>query len=155
MKVSSIKGLSVDHVDEDQGRASVSDLILDVDERRVLALQLSWSSTPTQYAVSVDDVQSVGSDGVSLNPLATILPLPDLPQYLSKPSVNRMLGERAVSEVGTALGDLSDIVVDTGTWTIRSYSVVRDLARAFENGPEEIPADRVATGAESLMVKSG
>jgi len=152
MKSSDIKGLPVEPVGPGR-QAHISDLILDIEQRNVLALQLDWSGVDVPYAVAVGDVQNVTDSGVLLAPQATILPLADLPQFMPNPTLNRLLGENVLSESGQVLGTLQDVEIDLESWTISAYSVLRNVTAALEQGLDDFPAARVLTGAESLTIR--
>lgn len=154
MKATSIKGLPVRPQDGDADTGTVADLLLDSEERRVLAFHVSRLENDTIYVLDVSDVISVSDDGVVAQPDAVFLPEPDAQRYDTLPTLGRMLEEKAMTESGRILGKLSDIDVDTATWKVTGYDVVGNLAEAFQHGEQRIAAEEViSAGAQMLLVE--
>lgn len=152
MRATEIKGLPV-AAGERETPGTVTDLILDLDERRVLALQVMVPGIAVEYGLEVADVGGITGEGVQTSPVARILPLTDLPALQPKPTFNWMIRQNVLSENGTLLGKLTDLEIDPATWQVTAFDLVRDYARDFSQGPLRVPANQVlATGRESIIV---
>ncbi len=154
MRATDIKGLPVGPEGSESRTGTVADLILNLDERRVLAL-LVRSGQGEPYVLPVDDVSAVTAEALIARPDAAILPLADTPGYTPYPTFDRIFNQDAITESGENLGKVVDIKIDEGSWAVREYDVVKSYAEAFEQGATSIPASRVETGARMIMVKDG
>ncbi|MGH2448036.1 MAG: hypothetical protein ACRDFS_05470 [Chloroflexota bacterium] len=152
MKGTEIKGLLVEPADAGMGQGSVDDLILDSEERRVLALQLIWTGAPRPFVAPVEGIKSVDARAVVLEPLTNIIPLQDSPALIGKPTLNSLLEIEALNESGQVVGRLADVEVEVPEWTISSYDVRGDFAEAFYQGLHRVPVSEVRSGARSLTL---
>lgn len=152
MKGTDIKGLPVRS--ENTGRAgeTVNDLILDTEERRVLALQLLPTGGGTLDVLPVDAVARIDQQGVVVERGAAPLPASDCPRYESKPTLNKIIQEDVVTQTGRNLGKLADIDVDPQTWHITAYDVAGNMTEVFRHDLRRIPAEDVVTGEKMIMV---
>lgn len=153
MKASAIKGLTVHPVGSGEVTGTVGDLILDTDERRVVALQINRLANVEMYVLDVGDIEHIGDDGVAARADAVLLPQQDATRYLPLPTFNRLMDQKAMTESGDVLGKLADIDVNTATWMIEGYGIVRDLATDFARGEMQLTPDQVlSAGAHMLLV---
>jgi sporulation protein YlmC with PRC-barrel domain len=154
MRATDIKGLQVLPEGSGSPTGTVNDLVLDPNERRVLAL-LVRSGDGDPYVLPVDDVRAVTGDALTARRDAAILPLADTPGYTPYPTFDRIFNQDAITESGENLGKVVDLEIDDRSWAIREYDVVKSYVEAFEQGSTGIPASRVETGARMIMVKDG
>lgn len=154
MRATDVKGLSVSPEGGASPTGTVTDLILNPEERRVLAL-LVRSGQDESYVLPVDDVLAVTAGAVTVRPDAAILPLADTPGYSPFPTFDRIFNQDAITESGENLGKVADIEIDEQSWVVREYDVVKSYTEAFEKGATGIPASQVETGARMIMVKDG
>lgn len=153
MKATAMRGLPVSPQGSAGVTGTVSDFLLDLEERRILALQVT-SDDGTVYVLDVGDVESVEDREVNASADAVLLPQADAEQYETLPTLGRMLEEKAMTESGRVLGKLTDIDVDTTTWVVTGYGVVSNFADALQHGEQEIPTtDVLNAGAHVLLVK--
>lgn len=155
MKATALKGLGVRSANSSETLETVEDLILDVDERHILALQLTQGDSELQFVLPVSDVQSVDDQEIVVQSGAAPIPLPDQGSYLNKPTLNKMIGESAITEDGQSLGKVADLDIDTVTWQVQQYDIMVNVADAFKNGLQQIPVGSAMTGERTLIVTRG
>lgn len=151
MRATEVKGCGVHPADSEELTGTVTDLVLDVGERRIVSL-LVQRDDKTLYSLSVGDIQRVGEDIETMRD-AALIPLDDSTRPDGLPSFNSMVEEKAMTESGTVIGKLSDLEIDERTWNVTAYAVVTSTLEALEHGERCLPADQlVSAGAHMLLV---
>ncbi|HZU11696.1 MAG TPA: hypothetical protein VFB58_02565 [Chloroflexota bacterium] len=153
MKASAIKGLQVRPAGGEEVTGTVADLILDTDERRVVAVQVNRLENVEMYVLAAGDIEGISENGMTARRDAVLLPQEDAANYLTLPTFNRLLDQKAMTEGGDVLGKLADIDVNTDTWEIDGYGIVNNLAEDLAQGEHELSPDQVlSAGAHMLLV---
>lgn len=152
MKATDVKGLPVHPAGSVDTTGTVGDLILDLDERRVLALLVNPVQDSVQYVLEIGDVERVDTGSIIARRDGAIQPLTDTPHVSVYPTFNRLFNEDAMTDTGQNLGKVVDLTIQPGTWEIIEYDVVDSYVDAFEHGSKAIPANRVHAGARMVMV---
>ena len=129
MKFSELKGRAVVSLDDATKIGVVQDLMVEPVSRRILSLKVDTGHFKAAQLVPASDVKSVGADAVTLttNSLLTDTPVSsagsgsgDAPAAVELTSI---LGAKVVTDAGTLVGQLSDIILDWSTLAITGYEV--------------------------------
>ena len=154
MRATDITGLPVQPEGTDDVTGTVSDIVLDAEERRAVAIIVTRAENETLYVLDVGDIVTVDDRGVRARRDAEILPLSDARQYDSTPSFGRMLEEKAMTESGRVLGKLTDLDLDTSSWKVTGYEIADGYNQVLEHGEQCLSPDQlVSAGAHLLLVR--
>jgi uncharacterized protein YrrD len=152
MHATEIRGRLVCPAGSGEVTGSVTDLILDLGQRRVLAIIVLRQQNQTRYVLGVEDVQAV-HDVVETLADSVLIPLEATQQYEGLPVFSGMLEEKALTESGKVVGRLTDLEIDDRSWNITAYDVVEGALQTLDLDSHRLPADRVmSAGAHMLLV---
>ena len=152
MRATEIRGRLVRPAGSSEVTGSVTDLILDLGQRRVVALTVLRQENQTLYVLGVEDVQSV-DDVVETLADSVLIPVQATPQYAGLPVFSGMLEEKALTESGKVVGKLTDLEIDERSWNITAYDVVEGALQSLDQDQHRVPAEQVmSAGAHMLLV---
>jgi len=164
MKFSELKGRAVVSLDDAKKIGEVEDLMVDPLSRRIVSLKVRIGMFKAAQLVSATDVKNVGADAVTLttNSLLTATPADaagsDTASAAGAPAaveLTRILGAKVVTDAGTLVGELKDVVIDWSTLEITGYEV-REVgmfakAQEFTATPDVRFSDKITTMPAELL----
>jgi sporulation protein YlmC with PRC-barrel domain len=123
-----LQGRAVVSLDDATKIGEVEDLMVDPASRHIVSLKVRVGYFKAAHLVPATDVKSVGADAVTVT---TNRLLADPPADSTDPGLDsqaaveltRILGTQVVTDAGTLVGQLSDIVIDWSTLEITGYEV--------------------------------
>lgn len=151
MKFSELKGRAVINLTDTKKIGTVDDLVVDFNTHQVVALKVKHGLFSSQLAVPVADVKNIGQDAVTVS-IASDEELANLKdvQGSGTLSVASILNNKVVTELGTLVGQVNDVVLDATGLAIGSYEV---SAGGLFAKPQEFPAaPQIRYGPQLLTV---
>ena len=117
----SLKGRAVIARDSAERIGAVEGLVVDPQQRRVVALHVGGKKSSGAF-VSWDDISSVGDDAVMVSASGSRPANGEREQQVAG-GTSLALGKRVLAEVGDILGDVDDVTIDPDTGRIDSLQV--------------------------------
>jgi len=110
-----------------------------------------------QKVIPYPRVVSVGNNALTIQKISSAERLTSLPQILNLVKENVQLkGARVITEGGTALGYVTEFIIDPFTGKITAYEISGKGAEIFWKGRAVLPAEEVRTiGKDVLVVRQG
>ena len=174
MKFSELKGRTVVNLEDAKKIGIVQDLMIEPGSRRIVSLKVKTGRFRAAKLVPATDVKNVGADAVTISVNASPMNIPadaasssrfgsgqqsasfrssEIAQPLVK--LTSILGNKVVTDAGTFVGELHDILVDWVDLTITGYEVRGDglfaKAQEFAATPEVSYGDRMITIPAQLL----
>jgi uncharacterized protein YrrD len=119
MTGSAIRGLPVVTVSGGEDVAEVRDLIYDPEAGRVLGLTLNkrgFLASRRREVLPADTIHAIGSDAVMIDDESSLIMPSDAPEDVGTPPSGRdVTGDEVLTEGGTSLGRVRDVVVLVGS----------------------------------------
>lgn len=133
MKFSELKGRAVVNLEDASKIGEVQDLMIEPGSRRIVSLRVKTGMFSSARLVPATDVKNVGADavtvsltagqgsqaGATLGQQGNVNGSPEAGQALVK--LTGILGNKVVTDAGTFLGELHDILLDWSDLTITGY----------------------------------
>ncbi|HEX7521865.1 MAG TPA: PRC-barrel domain-containing protein [Acidimicrobiia bacterium] len=98
--------------------AEVKDVVYDSDEGSVLGFTLNrrgWLGKPLDLILAADAIASIGRDAIMIaDPDVLVGRKEAPPEVVHAPAERNVIGNRVLTKSGTELGEVIDVVVDTG-----------------------------------------
>ena len=98
--------------------AEVKDVVYDSDEGNVLGFTLNrrgWLGKPLDRILTRDAIASIGRDAIMIEDAGVLVGEKDAPPEVAHaPSERNVIGNRVLTTSGTELGEVTDVVVETG-----------------------------------------
>ncbi len=164
MRFSELKGRAVVSLDDATKIGEVEDLMVDPVSLHVVSLRVHAGHFKAPLTIPAGDVQSVGADAVTLTTNSTLAgaPSPDTdtgPDSAASaaPAVEltSVLGTKVVTDAGTLVGRLSDVVLDWSQLAITGYEVHEGglfaKAQVFAASPDVHWGDKIITIPAALF----
>ena len=164
MKFSELKGRAVVSLDDATKIGAVEDLMVEPVSRQILGLKVRTGRFSSAQMVPVADVKNVGADAVTLTTnsmLASTAPdgKPTGPDssVISPGAVELtgILGTKVVTDAGTLVGQLSDVLLDWSNMVITGYEVRANgmfaKAQEFAATPDVRFGDKIITIPAQLL----
>jgi sporulation protein YlmC with PRC-barrel domain len=167
MKFSELKGRAVVNLGDAKKIGEVQDLMVDPASRRIVSLKVKTGLFSASKIVPATDVKNVGSDAVTISVNASPeagsssepgqLSANGKHSDTSQPSVEvtGILGNKVVTDAGTFVGELNDILLDWSALSITGYEVREDglfaKTQEFAATPEVSYGDRMITIPAQLL----
>ena len=122
MKFSELKGQAVVSLDDTQQIAELEDLMVEIPSRHIVSLKVRASFFSAAQFVPAGAVKHVGPDAVTI--AANVTPSSQCAAS-SQPLValTTILGNQVVTEAGTLVGEVCDVLLDWTALTITGYEV--------------------------------
>ena len=154
MKFSELKGRAVVSLDDAQKLGEVEDLMVDPVSRHIGSLKVHTGLFQATRFVLAGDVKNVGADAVTVSSTAAATSAPaadDAPLV----ELTRILGNKVVTDAGTLVGELHDVILDWATLTITGYQVRENglfaKVQEFAATPEVHFGDKIITLPAQLL----
>jgi sporulation protein YlmC with PRC-barrel domain len=165
MKFSELKGRAVVRLDTATKLGEVEDLMMDPTTWHIVSLKVRTGLFSAAVLVPAGEVQNIGTDAVTLaGPLPAAPDAPDPPPPGSLGSsesaaplvdLTSILGIKVVTDAGTLVGELRDILLDWSNLTITGYEVreggMLGKAREFVATPEVRFGEKIITMPAALL----
>ncbi len=104
--------------------------------------------------LAAEAVQSVGADAVTVNSADVLLDHPPATNPAETPSKS-LDGRPVLNQTGTAIGKVSDVVVDTAALTVMSFLLATGVLDNALHGRPALPFSFVqAIGTDSVIVSN-
>lgn len=142
MKFSELKGRAVINLEDARKVGEVEDLMLDQDSRHIVSLKVKTGLFSSSRLVPAADVKNIGADAVTISgsagapntPPDAVGSNPSPPDQQSAstgdseslPALVKLtssLGNKVVTDTGTFVGELHDILLNWADLTITGYEV--------------------------------
>jgi uncharacterized protein YrrD len=154
MKFSELKGRAVVSLADARKIGEVEDLMVEPASRRIESLKVRTGRFRAAQFVPAGEVKNVGVDAVIVAANAD----PAAPGGASgSPLVEltRILGNKVLTDAGTLVGELRDVLLDWATLTITGYEVSAGglfaQAQEFTATPEVRFGDKIITMPAQLL----
>lgn len=142
MKFSELKGRAVVNLEDAKKLGEVQDLMIEPSSRRIISLKVNTGHFHAARLVPTADVKNVGADAVTISVKTDPANIPadaassnrygpgqqkasfsgsEIAQPLLK--LTSIMGNKVVTDAGTFIGDLHDILLDWADLTITGYEV--------------------------------
>jgi len=122
MKFSELKGRAVVRLEEAQRIGEVEDLMVEPVSRHIVSLKVRTGLFSAAELVPAAEVKNVGADAVTIAP--TTEPAPQsaagAPPLIA---LTTILGNKVVTDAGTLVGELQDVLLDWANLAITGYEV--------------------------------
>jgi sporulation protein YlmC with PRC-barrel domain len=121
MKFSELKGRAVVRLEEAQRIGEVEDLMIDPVSRHIVSLKVRTGLFSAAELVPAAEVKNVGADAVTI-----ALPVEPAPQSAAGAppiALTSILGNKVVTDAGTLVGELQDVLLDWANLAITGYEV--------------------------------
>jgi uncharacterized protein YrrD len=122
MKFSELKGRAVVRLEEAQRIGEVEDLMIEPVSRHIVSLKVRTGLFSAAELVPAAEVKNVGADAVTI-----ALPAEPTPQSAAGAppliALTTILGNKVVTDAGTLVGELQDVLLDWANLAITGYEV--------------------------------
>lgn len=150
MKMRDLKGMPVLALEEGERLGKVRDPLVDPATGRVLALLLD-QRTPSgePQVVASANIHHVGPAAITVANRGSVVPLSRIPRFqeLAR-SKTRLSGKSVITEKGTKLGEVGDLIINTETFEIEGLVLKKLLGEG-----RRIPAEQIRTiGPDAVVV---
>ena len=153
MKYSDLKGKPVVDVASADKLGSVSDLYINLQEQRVLALRVNVSGLFSgDRAVLWTDLQSVGENAVTVANAEVLREAKDVPVLQGLGDSGDVLHDKVMTESGTEVGTTDDMEIDPKTGAIVSYVLRGGFLEGLQHREQLVLASWVKTVGKKLIV---
>lgn len=146
MKFSELKGRAVVNLEDAEKIGELADLLIEPGSHRILSLKVRTGLFHSAKVVPVSDVKNVGADAITIalggspsDPTADMANsgtagngyIPPAAQQdngasgspQSPVEITSILGNKVVTDAGTMVGDLHDVIIDWSNLCITGYEV--------------------------------
>ena len=129
MKFSELKGRAVVNLEDATKIGEVQDLMIEPGSRRIISLKVKTGMFSSARLVPATDVKSVGADAVTISASAGTTPGQQANGNGSHEGTQSLvpltgiLGNKVVTDAGTFVGELHDILLEWVDLTITGYEV--------------------------------
>ncbi len=131
MRLSELKGRAVVDITDSKKIGELSDILLDPATRKPTAIKVRTGLFSQALIVPMDQLKSVGPDAITVagqasaappdsQPEAQSAPLPPLKEPIEATSIQ---GNKVLTDTGTLVGEVQDIIIDPATLEITGYEV--------------------------------
>jgi uncharacterized protein YrrD len=161
MKLSDLRGRAVVDVNDSKKLGELADIVIDPATRKPVGIKVKSGLFSQAQVVPIEHLKSVGPDAVTVtgqgpqsnpqggDPAAPDTAVPPLQEPLDASTIH---GHKVITDSGTLVGEVQDIVLDPATLAITGYEVRPGglFARA-----QEIPVtSEVRHGQDLITVPS-
>ena len=154
MKFSELKGRAVVSLDNATKIGEVDDLMIDPTSRHIVAVKVRTGFFSAAQFVPAAEVKNVGADAVTV--AANVEPAPPATAGGQPPvELTNIIGNQVVTDAGTLVGELRDVVLDWANLTITGYEVreggLLGHAQEFTATPDVRFGDKIITMPAALL----
>jgi sporulation protein YlmC with PRC-barrel domain len=131
MKFSELKGRAVVNLEDASKLGTIEDLMVDAESHHIVSIKVRTGMFHAAQIVPVADVTNVGGDAVTISTGGTAN-ITSMPESTASPTsvgsqgpieITSLLGNKVVTDAGTMVGELSDVMIDWVDLTITGYEV--------------------------------
>ena len=141
MKANDLKGRAVVTLQEAEKIGTVGTLIYDIATSRVLGLKIKTGLFSGDRYVRSSDIRSVGDDAVTIPDKAKLYEkVEEVSELKGQPDTEDIERIKAVSESGTLIGAIEDILVDMQTFRITAYQLDSSIWQSITGHPRTFDA---------------
>jgi uncharacterized protein YrrD len=153
---SAIRGLPVVTIDGGEDVAEVRDLIYSPEAGRVIGLTLNkrgFLSGRRREVLAANKIHAIGRDAVMVDDESQLVMPEDAPPEVAAPPAERdVIGDEVLTEAGTSLGRVRDVVVLVGgTGDVVGYEIDKP---AGGTGYIPLPAQLAISGSTLVVPKA-
>ena len=120
MKFSELKGRAVINLEDASKVGEVEDLLVEQQSRRIVSLKVRTGLFSASKLVPATDIRNVGADAVTISVGTAKESTESSPPLVE---LTTILGNKVVTDAGTFVGDLHDILLDWTNLAITGYEV--------------------------------
>lgn len=147
-----LQGIAVVDVAGGEKLGVVADVIVSPDDGRLLAFVMREGSilSRKEWVIEVDDVRSIGRDAVTVEG-ADLAHIPEAAAEAiqeARGSDRQLIGRKAVTQGGTALGTINDFMLDEGSRRLAAVVIGGGMLEKSD----AIPADRILSVGPDMVV---
>ena len=158
IKGKDVVGLRVLSVNDGKQIETVGDIIYDPSEQRVRALLVASGGIFSKpKAIAIQDVLSIGRDAVMVQDQDAVVSLDELPKRVHEiaDSKDNLAKTRVVTQEGTELGQVSDIIFNSVTGSVEQLEVSQGGIKNLSSGKKSIrPEDIITVGSDATIVSA-
>ncbi len=125
MKASSLEGKAVVDLSIADKIGSVSQVVIDPNARKVLALEIRGERFSAPQIVLIEKVRSFGKDAVTIDNSSGLNERANVSELGGLPNASDFIGTRVVTESGTLLGTVRDVLFSDDGKEIVGYEYSR------------------------------
>jgi len=154
-KGKSLVGMTVLGLEDGVRVETVSDVVIDPDGRRLIALVIDEGGfLSSSKVILVEDVTSFGKDAIVVKDGHSVVAVSDNPALRELVGrKDRLIGKKVYTVEGNAQGTISDIYFDEGTGTIVGYEVSGGLLGDLATGVSYLPTEDITNiGPDAIYV---
>ena len=119
VRASDVGGLPVVTIDGGDDAAEIKDVVYDAGSHRLVGFTLNkrgWFRGSLKAVLAADAIAGIGADAVMIADESALSDLDAGGNSLATPGSNhRVMGNTVMSADGTALGEVVDVIIETGT----------------------------------------
>ncbi|MGI8586526.1 MAG: PRC-barrel domain-containing protein [Chloroflexia bacterium] len=158
MKFSELKGRAVVSLDDAKKIGDVEDIMVDPVGRHIVGLKVRTGVFSASEFVRAAEVKNIGADAVTVSANANSAPVP-AESAESPIGLTSILGNKVVTDTGTLVGELRDVLIDWTNLTITGYEAGESglfaKVRAFTATPDVRFGDKIITLPAELLSQPG
>jgi uncharacterized protein YrrD len=151
MKVSRLRDMAVVSIEDAEKIGTVSDLLVNPDGQRVLALRVKGAQGQETNIVPVEEIASIGKDAITIHDtrgIAMDIEMDEGTVYLSK-----LTGTKVLTRSGDLLGTVAEVEFDPYSFDITGYELSTGTVSDLVGSRKRFPAsDGVHYGKDILIV---
>jgi len=162
MKFSELKGRAVINLEDARKIGDVEDLMVEPGSHHIVSVKVRTGMFQAAQVIPVADVKNVGGDAVTISAGSstteskaggTTATSSVTPQQLIE--ITSILGNKVVTDAGTMVGELRDVMIDWVDLTITGYEVhdggIFAKAQEFGDTPDVHYGDKLITIPTQLL----
>ncbi|MDQ2805343.1 MAG: PRC-barrel domain-containing protein [Chloroflexota bacterium] len=141
IKASSLKGRAVVSVDDAEKLGSIADVFFDLASGQVVAFHISPGLIGGLKTLLAPNISNIGADAITIKDKVALQNQAG-PNYQTAIGLSQLQGMKVVSDQGTLLGTLGDVLMDPLTLRIDCYEMsgsvwehIRNKERTFAQVP--------------------
>ncbi len=154
MEIKTIKGIAVVSITDGERLGEVSDILFDLDERRVRGLVVSSGGvfSGTSRILDMSDVENIGGDAVMIASRDQLKADRSDARYQSFLNLSAMTSLRVVSQSGDLVGNLSTVRIDTSDGKFTDIEVSRHGLIASFGANILVPSNSVVSFGPDVAI---
>lgn len=122
IKASSLKGRAVVSVDDAERLGTIADVFFDLASGQVVAFHVSPGLIGSLKTLLAPNISNIGADAITIKDKIALQNQAG-PNYQTAIGLDQLRGMKVVSDQGTLLGTLGDVVLDPATLRIDCYEM--------------------------------
>lgn len=158
VKSSEVIGSKVITIQGGKNIENVDDIIYDPEDNQVRALVVnSGGLFSDAQVIMMEDVKSIGQDAIMVESDQVLKSVDKIPPTISEIVKNdiHLTHKDVVTEDGTDLGSISDIIFDSNSGKVEEFEVSQGRLENIRSGKKTISIDKIVTVGEDDIIVSG